>query len=551
MIDNHLPKNVMGGGGTPNHKKLMKELKKHYWRAFLVLIKAYKRYYLGAWIIKLPFYRLTSNQHQFIKWQAKRDERLEFLHNALKTFKFLSTFDEESKKWLNSPEFKAKYLDTKHPYPPLLNPDSVDYKSIPAELAWDINLPLPKNYDLIFLTNGASASAATSYYLAECSCRLSGSCYEAKATYLSIYKSLQFGSKCKFNVIALFVEDIVQYPNVISKNSHHLLSAISKKVPLLYVARDPIERAKHIINHIQNDGGISSTPLMKKFNLTCDYTKLFPKFAYFGSTLQPSFVGLTDYEVEIPFLYTRLLCDSPFTAFKDKISSIYCVEFNDLKPDKAFDTFCKVADVLDLDKPQNKEIFLNRMSPTAGMLALFGLDNKAVEIYIHLDDINNVFVEGNAEKQNLNSLGKKGGYSIFIAPLHILTKEQREFVDISDEISNDLIVDDTQILMVIQQDDFKKLQANKELWNATKQYLKGYVQCYKDKATKMKSDRVSEQDLLNYLRTNKKARNFIKKTLDNELNYIKEHHPNFIEKWKYYLEFEKMCAELDGEKDEK
>ena len=180
------------------------------------------------------------------------------------------------------------------------------------------------------------------------------------------------------------------------------------------------------------------------------------------------------------------------------------------------------------------------------MLALFGLDRKAVEIYIHLDDINNVFVEGNAEKQNLNSLSKKDGYSIFIAPLHILTKEQREFVDISDEISNDLIVDDTQILIVIQQDVLKTLQANKELWNATKQYLKGYIQCYKDKAAKMKSDRVSEQDLLNYLRTDKKARNFIKKTLDNELNYIKEYHPNFIEKWKYYLEFEKMCAELDG-----
>ena len=530
-----------GGGGNPH--RCLKQCRKN---IFYCLIKSYRRYYLASWLPKLIAYKIIGKKAKIQQYRDRLAERYNDLQLAKKYFKHSKLFYTQSKAWIESSEFKAKYFDTKHPYPPLLNPDSIDYDSIPAEFAWELNLPLPPNYDLIFLTNGASASAATGYYLAECGCGLSGSCYEAKATYLSIYKFLQFGSKCKFNVIALFVEDIVQYPNVISKNSHHLLSAISKKVPLLYVARDPIERAKHIINHIQNDGGISSTPLMKKFNLTCDYTKLFPKFTYFGSTLQPSFVGLTDYKVEIPFLYTRFLTDSPFNAFKDKISSIYCVEFNDLKPDKAFDTFCKLADVLDLDKPQNKEIFLNRLNPTVGMLALFGLDRKAVEIYIHLDDINNVFVEGNAEKQNLNSLSKKDGYSIFIAPLHILTKEQREFVDISDEISNDLIVDDTQILIVIQQDVLKTLQANKELWNATKQYLKGYIQCYKDKAAKMKSDRVSEQDLLNYLRTDKKARNFIKKTLDNELNYIKEYHPNFIEKWKYYLEFEKMCAELDG-----
>lgn len=45
-----------------------------------------------------------------------------------------------------------------------------------------------------------------------------------------------------------------------------------------------------------------------------------------------------------------------------KASSIHLVEFNDLKPDKAFDTFCKLADTLGFDKPTNKEIFTNRIN---------------------------------------------------------------------------------------------------------------------------------------------------------------------------------------------
>ena len=330
---------------------------------------------------------------------------------------------------------------------------------------------------------------------------------------------------------------------MICEDSHHLLSAITKKVPLFYVARDPIERAKHIINHISNN---AVTPLMKKFNLTCDYTKLFPKFNFFGSTTKPSFVGLKDYKIEMPFLFTRLLTDSPFNAIKDNINFIYCIEFNDLKPDKAFDTFCKVADNLGLNKPKNKDIFTNRINPTTGIAALLGLDGKAIEFCVHKDDMPNLFIEGQKERQNLASLSKKDKYSIFIAPLHILTPQQREFADISNEISDDLFVDETKILIVIQQDDLKRLKSDKELYDATKQYLKGYIKCLKLEAKAMKENRVSEYDLLNYLRTDKKARAFFKDTLDNELNYIKQNHPEFIQKWKYYLEFEKMCAELDG-----
>ncbi|EPO3698890.1 hypothetical protein ACT922_001684, partial [Campylobacter upsaliensis] len=67
----------------------------------------------------------------------------------------LEHFDEISS-WLNSKEFKEKYEDINHPYPPLLNPDKLNdenyilnYEKIPANLAWEMNLPLPKKIKII------------------------------------------------------------------------------------------------------------------------------------------------------------------------------------------------------------------------------------------------------------------------------------------------------------------------------------------------------------------------------------------------------------------
>ncbi|WP_325099646.1 DUF2972 domain-containing protein [Campylobacter sp. TTU_617] len=37
----------------------------------------------------------------------------------------------------------------------------------------------------------------------------------------------------------------------------------------------------------------------------------------------------------------------------------------------------------------------------------------------------------------------------------------------------------------------------------------------------------------------------LKRILDEDLTYVKEHHPKYLQKWKYYQEFEKMCKELD------
>ncbi|NES53659.1 capsular biosynthesis protein, partial [Escherichia coli] len=50
--------------------------------------------------------------------------------------------------------------------------EKINYKNIPAELAWEINLPLPDNYEFVFLSAGVSGHAAMVKFLEDCNCRL-------------------------------------------------------------------------------------------------------------------------------------------------------------------------------------------------------------------------------------------------------------------------------------------------------------------------------------------------------------------------------------------
>ncbi|HHY1540704.1 TPA: DUF2972 domain-containing protein, partial [Campylobacter jejuni] len=77
---------------------------------------------------------------------------------------FIQNFD-LIEEWLLSDDFKERYKKENHPYPSLLDPkklndenEKINYHNIPAELAWEMNLPLPENkYKFFLITFGASA----------------------------------------------------------------------------------------------------------------------------------------------------------------------------------------------------------------------------------------------------------------------------------------------------------------------------------------------------------------------------------------------------------
>ncbi|EIX0422639.1 DUF2972 domain-containing protein, partial [Campylobacter jejuni] len=145
---------------------------------------------------------------------------------------FIQNFD-LIEEWLLSDNFKERYKKGNHPYPSLLDPkklndenEKINYHNIPAELAWEMNLPLPRN-KIVYIGYGLSGNAAMLFYLSKYN--------KVTTNYMQSYNSNYI-----FNINYQFNKDIL---------------VNFKKIHLLYenkaivLTRDPIERIVTAINH--------------------------------------------------------------------------------------------------------------------------------------------------------------------------------------------------------------------------------------------------------------------------------------------------------------
>lgn len=230
------------------------------------------------------------------------------------------------------------------------------------------------------------------------------------------------------------------------------------------------------MNH--TDTGQNVTKLTKTFNLTCSYNRILHTPIYVNGKNIPDFELFDD---EYMFKYIVALCfifNSIIKILQGKISQIHCINFNDLKPDKGFDTFCNLSNKLGIDKPKN-DIFVKVKLGARYRGPLIALP---VTLYSHIDDIPIVFKESCKEKLNLNSLDKKDGFSIIITLPYVsdelpdyLKNKQKDFIDITSEIQRNLMVDDQPILILIKKNELLQLKKQSDLWKLTKEYLKKVI----------------------------------------------------------------------------
>ncbi|MCW1313152.1 DUF2972 domain-containing protein, partial [Campylobacter jejuni] len=112
-----------------------------------------------------------------------------------------------------------------------------NYHNIPAELAWDMNLPLPDGYKFVFMHDPGSGHLAMERFLYECNINLIS--YYFRQTTKEMYHVIYEQSKTK-NALAL-------YGNFWIKGNY-FFDTLSLK-PTLYLTRDPLSRMKAYINH--------------------------------------------------------------------------------------------------------------------------------------------------------------------------------------------------------------------------------------------------------------------------------------------------------------
>ncbi|EAI2063930.1 TPA: DUF2972 domain-containing protein, partial [Campylobacter jejuni] len=415
---------------------------------------------------------------------------------------FIQNFD-LIEEWLLSDDFKERYKKENHPYPSLLDPkklndknEKINYHNIPAELAWEMNLPLPDNYEFVVIAGHSIGFSATLAMLYMCGAINDWGYVSAKNHYEKDFNMLidQNCTQMKF----------ISITEALNINDKYL--SLIKAQKALILTRDPISHLLSWFKHthtvfkskistlnIEDDLFIYDD-IVKRTRLDEKDGKYFTNFIYKDAT---------------PALFFRndvMLKLSPLECF--------CLKFEDIAPKNIVNTFSKLKDKLKLqpiDK-KNKEMIESYKYATE---------------YGYFLPVNLIVCES---------------YSLYIAtkesfyfPAHSTKVEVTELFEFTNKPTN---------LMIFVEQDHIHLLHNDKNFSKVNIYLQKFIDMMEQKVKSLYTP--NEQELFDFLRQYKEAVVAIKDVLDKELFFMKKMFPNIVASWKYYQEFEKMCKELDS-----
>ena len=406
--------------------------------------------------------------------------------------------------WVESSEFKEKYINTNHPYPPLLNPDSIDYESISAELAWELNLPLPPKYKMFYLfAHGAGVYKFRTTML-EC-CKMQ-TCYQqfpsVKNRYVIAYNFLMDNDGFKI------LEFDIDYK---SDKFNKFLSLVTHKSPLLCQVRDPIELLRHALARAgrwgNNGKNIQILVKAKEFDLNFD----------FGDIIIP--FGNVAYNYHLDALlsesYPTMFCINTHIAkLSHTITDIEFLDTRDINSSDIITKFNKIAkrfNLILLNESHKDSLQSNAFKgSTLNIFPLYFYPNlrnkKRFQITI-------THASSSSDDFNLYSeiMGKENtDYGIYIAKSELLY-----------------------------------FRADTNLYQVVCKYLRDFIKKLEERFKQEDNATLKIDDILQYLKRTPKARKNVQKIIKDDVAIIKKYRPDIVELWKYYNEFEKMCAVFD------
>lgn len=252
---------------------------------------------------------------------------------------FIQNFD-LIEEWLLLDGFKEKYKKENHPYPSLLDPkklndenEKINYKNIPAELAWEMNLPLPRNYRFIFITGGSCGHMAMFLYFKLLKINRNWTSETEKEKYKIAYNV--FIASKEYNIFSCQWDKITQ----------KLFYLVDFNVPLVVLLRDPIERLKSLTNHIVKH--------ITKFDLTLNPNEALVN-KYYKMKDYPS-LEKVDTIVDYPNYFDIF---SKITYFKN-ITEVFILDTKDIVGNRCYTTFCNLSKKLNFQYPsENLKKFL-------------------------------------------------------------------------------------------------------------------------------------------------------------------------------------------------
>ncbi|MBK1992323.1 hypothetical protein JG676_06920 [Campylobacter sp. 2018MI35] len=244
-----------------------------------ILIKTHKNWYKGSYLFLLKEFKQAKNNYTSIKelldtlnlyttslnpnvyenilnhidffTNKSYQEKLHKLINLHKDYEslisvilnnlsFVIKHFEIINEWLSSNDFKIRYKDENHPYPSLLDPnklkdinEELNYHTIDANFAWELNLPLPDNYEFVWFFNSCSGSITTLTFFNILIRKFDNLVWLDQKSHYNFLMKLKTAS--------------------IHQRHYRLLYLLPCNINLIYIARDPISIIKHALNHIGYD----------------------------------------------------------------------------------------------------------------------------------------------------------------------------------------------------------------------------------------------------------------------------------------------------------
>ncbi len=426
---------------------------------------------------------------------------------------FIQNFD-FIEEWLLSDDFKERYKKENHPYPSLLDPkklndenEKINYHNIPAELAWDMNLPLPDKYKFVFIRFSLSGGPAMFAFLDKCGVDTCVSSIKVNFIKNLTYKDMYNKFKYIKNDYCISIFDDIACKTI---ERSKLLFFIKKDKKILILVRDPIERLKTAINH--GDYKFNN----QKFNENIDTRKSIEKeidrSSYFFDNKNCNFYDFIKGCITWPtYNYKKII--NPIL----NTNEILYIDMKDIMPDKAFDTMLELSKILNFNPPKykDKDFFEGIKNGDyrfhIPIILCFYKNNRIfIKIYVCLKS---------NENKNLININKQ-----LIKIDHILLKD---------------------LSFLINQNDIYKIDEYHKC--IITQYQINFLNILEKRIKYIQKNKITTEQVLDYLKKNSELKKILKKILDEELIHIKQHRPDIVASWKYYQEFEKMCEELDGE----
>ncbi|EAL3089705.1 DUF2972 domain-containing protein, partial [Campylobacter jejuni] len=326
------------------------------------------------------------------------------LDNIFNNFNYVLENFDLIEAWLLSDDFKQRYKEQNHPYPSLLNPqqlndknEKINYHNISAELAWQMNLPLPDNYEFINVSpHGSGRNAMENFY-----------------TKNRIHFKQLCWANSGYDRYSVNFDSLVKNDNsysIIMLSEYHFLdmdkffSLIGKTVPVLLFVRDPISVIKHVINGINfydNLEGKNITLNDTDFDSLLD-TLRFWKYDKDNGTVVgewswskfPHLKNLKPYLRAGGIENSNFFQNSILKSLKHCKKQIYFIDINDIHKDKIHQTMYGICKKFKFDLKANFNDYADQIYTPINALLPFTLhirdDIKLVITTYHKNKCDNI-----------------------------------------------------------------------------------------------------------------------------------------------------------------